>query len=88
MGVYIQMSAGSIVGEEGFFLKRFCKKAMQRDLLHFVGSDAHNMTDRKVNIAKCAAYIEKIMGAEYRDQIMKTNPTELVERSIEERYGK
>lgn len=82
MGIYIQMSAGAILGEDGFFWKQFCKKAMQRDLLHFVGSDAHGLKDRKVNIGKCAAYMEKIMGTDYRDQIMCINPMEIVERSI------
>ena len=42
--------------------------------------------ERKVNIGKCAAYIEKIMGADYRDQIMRINPTEIVERSVANRY--
>ena len=86
MGVYIQMDADSIIGEDGFMLKRFCKKAMQRDLLHFVGSDAHDLKDRKVNIGKCADYIEKTMGTDYRDQIMRINPMEIVERSIGKRY--
>jgi len=86
MGVYIQISAGSIIGEDGFFWKQFCKKAMQRDLIHFVGSDAHGLKDRRVNIGKCAAYIEKTMGADYRDQIMCVNPMEIVERSIGKRY--
>lgn len=86
MGMYIQISAGSIIGEDGFFWKQFCKKAMQRDLIHFVGSDAHDLKERKVNIGKCAAYIEKIMGTDYRDQIMRINPTEIVERSVANRY--
>lgn len=86
MGIYIQMSAGSIIGEDGFFWKQFCKKAMQRDLIHFVGSDAHDLKERKVNIGKCAAYLEKTMGADYRDQIMCINPMEIVERSIGKRY--
>jgi len=46
MGIYIQMSAGSIIGEEGFFWKQFCKKAMQQDLLRYVGSDAHDLKER------------------------------------------
>ncbi|MBQ8768476.1 MAG: capsular biosynthesis protein [Oscillospiraceae bacterium] len=86
MGAYIQMSAGSIIGEDGFLLKRFCRKVMQMDLLDFVGSDAHDMKSRKVNIGKCADYIEKTMGADYRDQIMCVNPMEIVERSIGKRY--
>ncbi len=86
MGVYVQMDAGSIIGEDGFFIKQFCKKAMRQDLLHFVGSDAHDAKDRKVNIGKCAAVIEKLMGTDYRDQIMLVNPMEIVERSIGKRY--
>ena len=82
MGVYIQMNAGSIVGEEGFARKWFCKKAMQHNLLHFVGSDAHNLTNRKPNIQKCARYLEKGMGAAYRDQIMIENPREIIEGSV------
>jgi protein-tyrosine phosphatase len=86
MGVYIQMSAGSIIGEDGFFWKQFCKKAMQQDLIHFIGSDAHDLKERKVNIGKCADYIEKTMGTDYRDQIMCINPMEIVERSLANRY--
>lgn len=82
MGVYIQMNAGSIVGEEGFTKKWFCKKAMQHNLLHFVGSDAHNLKNRKPNIQKCARYMEKVMGTDYRDQIMIANPREIIEGSV------
>lgn len=82
MGVYIQMNAGSISGEDGFLRKRFCKKVMQRNLLHFVGSDAHNPKNRKPNIRKCARYMKRIMGADYRDQIMEINPREIIEGSV------
>lgn len=82
MGVHIQMNAASITGEEGLARKWFCKKAMQRNLLHFVGSDAHNQNDRRPNIGKCARYIAKKMGAAYRDQIMVINPREIIEGSV------
>lgn len=82
MGAYIQMNAGSIIGEEGLAWKWFCKKAMKRDLLHFVGSDAHDLKSRRPNIGRCAAYIERIMGADYRDRIMKINPQEITAGSV------
>lgn len=84
MGVQIQMNAGSVIGEEGLRCKWFCRKAMEHNLLHYVGSDAHNRNCRKPNIGKCAAYIEKIMGADYRDKIMRINPKEMAEGSAEE----
>lgn len=82
MGVYIQMNAGSITGENGLIWKWFCKKAMQRNLLHFVGSDAHNPKNLRPNLDKCARYLEKTMGADYRDQIMLRNPAEIIEGSV------
>ena len=82
MGVYIQMNAGSILGKEGLLWKWFCKKAMERGLLHFVGSDAHDTDQRKPDLQKCALYLEKTMGAAYRDQIMILNPQEILEGSV------
>lgn len=82
MGVYIQMNAGSITGRAGLGRKWFCRKAMRRNLLHFVGSDAHNLTKQKPELEKCARYLEKRMGADYRDQIMVRNPIEIIDRSV------
>lgn len=82
MGVYIQMNAGSITGEAGLAWKWFCKKAMRQDLLHFVGSDAHDPKKLKPNLEKCARYLEKTMGSDYRDQIMIKNPREILEGSV------
>lgn len=82
MGVYIQMNAGSIIGEEGLTWKWFCRKAMKRGLLHFIGSDAHDPKQFKPNLDKCSRYLEKTMGADYRDQIMITNPRKILEGSV------
>lgn len=86
MGVQIQMNAGSILGEEGLAWKWFCKKAMRRDLLHYIGSDAHDLVHRRPNLGKCAAYVERIMGETYRDRIMVINPKKITEGSAWEDY--
>ena len=52
---------------------------MKKDLLHFVGSDAHNLKDRKPCMGKCAAYMEKVMGKEYTEKILSDNPSLLIE---------
>lgn len=82
MGVYIQMNAGSITGENGLIWKWFCKKAMRRGLLHFIGSDAHDPEKLRPNLEACARYLERTMGAQYRDQIMIRNPREIIEGSV------
>lgn len=79
MGAYIQMNAGSITGAEGFGMKRFCKKVIKKDLLHFVGSDAHNTKDRKPMMGKCAEYLTKVMGKDYMEKILMENPLNIIE---------
>ena len=73
-GCKIQVNADSIIGKEGFFIKRFCKKLLDYDLIDLVGSDAHNLTDRPPRMGACAEYLEKKMGAEYVTQLMIKNP--------------
>ena len=73
-GCRMQVNAGSILGEDGFFTRRFCKKMIDYDLLHFIGSDAHNLTDRTPRIGECASYLEKKYGEAYAQQILLENP--------------
>ena len=73
-GCRMQVNAGSILGEDGFFTRRFCKKLIDYDLLHFIGSDAHNLTDRTPRIGECASYLEKKYGEAYAQQILLENP--------------
>ncbi len=77
-GCRMQVNAGSILGEDGFFARRFCKKLIDYDLLHFIGSDAHNLTDRTPRIGECAAYLEKKYGADYAQQILWRNPGKIM----------
>ena len=79
MGAYMQVNAGSIAGTEGFSVKRFCKKLMRMDLLHFVGSDGHNVLERKPCMGKCSKYMEKVMGTEYTRKILIDNPRDIIE---------
>lgn len=73
-GCKIQVNADSIIGKEGFFTKRFCKKLMDYDLVDLIGSDAHNLTDRPPRLGACAAYLEKKMGEVYASQLLIRNP--------------
>jgi protein-tyrosine phosphatase len=81
LGVRVQINAGSLLGEDGLALKWFCRTLMKRHLIHYVASDSHNKSSRRPNLGKCAAYIERVMGRAYRDQIMTLPPTETIERS-------
>ena len=43
MGCEVQVNADAIIGRDGLGAQRFCKKLMQEDMLHYVGSDTHNL---------------------------------------------
>lgn len=81
MGVYIQMNAGSIVGEEGLAMKWFCRKVMRRGLLHLVGTDAHNLKGRRPNLYPCSRYIQRILGSEWQEYLLHGSPLAIIEGS-------
>lgn len=78
MGGYIQVNAGSILGEDGRRLKGYCKTLMKRNLIHFVGSDCHHVNERMPNLGKCYRHILKKMGNAYAQQIFCRNPREII----------
>ena len=51
---------------------------MERDLLHFIGSDAHDPHYRPPRMGECAAWLEKKMGPAYARRILCENPKEII----------
>ncbi len=74
MGAYIQMNADSIIGGNGFMIKRFCKKVMKAEMLDFAGSDGHDMEKRIPHMGKCYEKVKKMMGEDYADMLFISNP--------------
>lgn len=77
MGAYIQVNAGSILGEHGRKCKKFCSRLRKEDLIHLIGSDAHGDQVRPPRIGACAAYLKKKCGSAYVEQIFCANPGEI-----------
>ena len=77
LGALVQVNAGSILGEDGWQLKRYCGQLMKEDLIDFIGSDTHNTKSRKMNLKKCASYLKRKMGKKYVQQIMIENPSKI-----------
>lgn len=74
MGALIQLNAGSVIGEEGWKIKKFCLELMKKDLVDFIASDTHNIGDRKLNLKKSASYVLNKMGKQYAERIFFNNP--------------
>lgn len=78
LGCLTQVNAGSILGDDGFLVKRFCKKLMDYDLLDLVGSDAHDLKNRIPRMGACAEYLIKKEGKAYAEKILCENPARIL----------
>ena len=77
LGAQIQINADSVLGYEGHTIKKFCAGLMKDYLVDFIGSDAHNLEGRKMNLGKCATYVRKKMGQDYAEEIFVDNPRQI-----------
>lgn len=78
MGVKIQVNADSILGKAGGKVKKFCLLLMKSNLLHYIGSDAHDLKRRPPRMGDCAKYVAKKMGHNYVEQIFVKNPSQII----------
>ena len=78
MGVYIQVNAKSITGENGWQCKSCVKKLLKREWLHFVASDGHDTKKRPPSMEKAMELIEKRYGKTYAVRLGMTNPTYII----------
>lgn len=78
LGAYIQVNAGSVNGEAGLRIKKFCLQLMKEDLVDFIASDTHNTRSRKMNLKKCAQYVTRKMGRQYANRIFVSNPLNIL----------
>lgn len=65
MGIFLQVNAGSICGDNGRKLKKTVKTLMDHDMIFCVGTDAHSSGGRAPHMKKAAEYVQKKYGQEY-----------------------
>lgn len=78
LGCRVQINTGSVTGANGIAAKRFTKKLLKYGLVHFLGTDAHDMGSRAPQMKKCISYIEKKYGEDYANQIGRENALRLL----------
>lgn len=78
LGGLVQISTSAILGDHGFRLKGYTKKLLQKRLVHFVASDAHDMEDRQPNMEVCYQYVAKKYGEDYARELFVTNPEKIL----------
>lgn len=64
------------------FLKKYIDNMMKNKLIHIIGTDMHNVEQRKPNIDKARKYITKRYGGECWDYLMRNAESVLKENSL------
>ena len=78
MGAYIQVNAGSIMGNYGLKAKHFTRKLLANEWVHFVATDAHDMDKRPPRLRKCAEFVAGKYGTDYAKRLFTENPETLL----------
>ena len=83
-GVKTQVTAGSLTGAFGPQARRAAETFLRRNLVHFIATDAHNMTRRPPRVKEAKAVLEELVGSEVADALMVRNPRAVIEnRSLD-----
>lgn len=77
-GAYIQLNAGSVTGENGWRVRGRCRRLLKEELVHFVASDAHDRKRRRPDLARCAAHLERTLGAKRAEKLLVLHPRKLL----------
>ena len=75
-GAYIQINAKAV--HAGFRIRRFVKKLLKEEKVHFVATDAHNTTSRAPYIGKTSKYVAKKYGEGYCRRLFADNAAKIL----------
>lgn len=73
-GVWIQITAGSLLGRFGSRAQYWAERMLDDGVVHILATDAHNMTSRPPLLAEGAAEAARIVGAEEARDLIVTRP--------------
>jgi len=74
-GVLLQVTAQSFLGRWGREAKAFSDELMQRGLVHFVASDAHDTVNRPPLLREAYDYVARHWGETRAEALFHSNPT-------------
>lgn len=82
-GCYFQVNSASVLGAYGFGEKTVTRKLLKQGAIDFVGTDAHRSEGRRSpRLKECAEWIQKRLGKDYADKLLKGNPQAVLEDRV------
>ena len=87
MGCYTQINSSSVLkpklfGDTYKFMKKRARYFLDRDLVHIVASDMHNLVDRRPYMKEAYELVSKKYGQEKAQELFTTNPAKVIENQI------
>lgn len=82
IGALLQLNADSVMGTNGFGIKRFCHKLLQQEMVHFIASDSHGIKHRPPLLRECFLRVHKKYGQEYAAALFYDNAQAVIENRI------
>ena len=80
MGCLFQVNSASLMGGDGWALRKWSRLLVKNRLAHFVATDAHReQGGRTVQLRKCAAFLGRKYGTEYAAKLLFENAKALLD---------
>ena len=77
-GAYLQMNYQRIAGRWNDGTARWCRSMLKQERIHLLGTDMHNMTDRKPDIVRPLKWIERHLDTDYAEKILWKNARKIL----------
>jgi protein-tyrosine phosphatase len=78
-GSYVQVTAQSLLGKFGRSAQEMTEKWLDAGAVHFVASDAHNVTSRPLRLKEAFEYLAKTRGEDVARALLTDNPLAVFE---------
>ena len=73
-GLLVQITGDSVIGKMGKTAQRIAHELLAKRWVHFIATDAHNLTSRPPRLSQARDLVAKKYGEEYAESLVTTNP--------------
>jgi protein-tyrosine phosphatase len=78
-GVLVQVTADSVLGRMGKTAQKMSHELLAKRWVHFVATDAHNVSSRPPRLGEARDVVAKKFGEEYAESLVTANPRAVFE---------